>query len=128
MNDKELTLSLVSWEDLPYLKGKMSESFAVAVKEHFGESDSGDGPPAEELEEAYQRPESKIFMIMKGCSPVGGVVLKINEITRHNKVDLFFIFKEYLNHGLGLEAWRAIERKYPETLVWELITPGCSAP
>lgn len=118
-----ITLALAAENEIPYLKEKMAESFSIAVREHFGDNTPEGGPPAEQLENAYREADSKVCKIMKDGLPVGGAVLKINNETLHNKMDLFFIFKEYLNHGLGLEAWRAIEREYPETLVWELITP-----
>jgi hypothetical protein len=54
---------------------------------------------------------------------IGCVVLKIDEDTQHNRMDLFFVFKEFINQGLGRDVWKAIEQKYPQTLVWELITP-----
>lgn len=123
MNINEITLTTATDKDIPYLKEKMEESFSVAVREHFGDNEPEGGPPAEQLENAYREPNGKVYMILKDGIPVGGAVLKINEETRHNKMDLFFIFKEYLNQGLGLEAWKAIEREYPQTLVWELDTP-----
>ncbi len=123
MDTNGIVLVLISEKELLYLEKKMEESFSVAVKEHFGENKLACVPPAEQLENAYYKADSKVYFIMKNEQPIGGAVLKINEETRHNKLELFFIFKEYLNQGLGLDAWKAIEREYPQTLVWELDTP-----
>lgn len=36
---------------------------------------------------------------------------------------LFYINKYNQDRGIGLEAWKAIEAKHPETKVWETVTP-----
>lgn len=54
---------------------------------------------------------------------MGGVVLNINTDTQYNSLDLFFIYPESHNKGLGLESWKAIEAAYPETKVWTTVTP-----
>lgn len=123
MKSDGITLALASAKEIHYLKEKMQHSFSTAGKEYCGESDLGCCPPPEQLEDAYREPHSRVYKIMRGGFPVGGAVLKINEETHQNKADLFFIFKEYLNQGLGLDAWRAIEQTFPETVIWELLTP-----
>lgn len=129
MCNNRITLTSATEKDMPYLKEKIMEAFAVAAVERFGEDEADRVPHADELERAYRLEKSysasgcKVYCILKDGMPVGGAVLKINEKTWHNKMDLFFIFKEYFNQGLGLDAWRAIEREYPKTVMWELITP-----
>ncbi len=54
---------------------------------------------------------------------MGGVVLNINTDTQYNSLDLFFIYPESHNKGLGQKSWRAIEATYPETKVWTTVTP-----
>lgn len=118
-----ITLVTTNENELPYLKEKMDESFSIALREHFGNNKPDVSPPAEMLDTSYCEADSTLYTIMKDELAIGCVVLKIDEETQHNKMDLFFIFKEFLNQGLGLDVWKAIERKYPKTLVWELITP-----
>lgn len=128
MNIK-LTLRLATETDMPYLKEKMMESFSIAAIERFGEKEDERSPHADELERAYRLGKAhhstgyKVYCIMKDGAAVGGAVLIINEESQHNKLDLFFIFKEYLNQGLGAAAWEVIEREHPKTVVWELVTP-----
>jgi hypothetical protein len=50
-------------------------------------------------------------------------VLAIDEKTQHNSLELFFISPEQHSRGLGLAAWQAIEKKYPDTKIWETVTP-----
>lgn len=123
MNINEVTLVPATEKDIPYLKEKITEAFSIAAAERFGENEAEKVPHANQLEKAYNDTNSKVYCIMKYGTMVGGAVLKINEETWHNKMDLFFIFKEYHNQGLGLNAWNAIEHEFPKTVVWELHTP-----
>ena len=54
---------------------------------------------------------------------VGGIVLKIDEETQHNELELLFINPEAHSKGIGYAAWQEVERLYPETIVWETCTP-----
>ncbi len=54
---------------------------------------------------------------------VGGLVLKIDEETQHNGLELLFVNPEVHSKGIGYGAWQEVERLYPETLVWETCTP-----
>ena len=54
---------------------------------------------------------------------VGGLVLKINEKTQHNELELLFVDPEVHSKGIGRAAWEQVERLYPETRVWETCTP-----
>ena len=54
---------------------------------------------------------------------IGGIVLKIDEETQHNELELLFVNPEVHSKGIGSAAWREVERLYPETLVWETCTP-----
>lgn len=54
---------------------------------------------------------------------VGGLVLTIDKETQHNHLDLLFVTPDAHSKGIGYAAWQAVERLYPETLVWETCTP-----
>ena len=54
---------------------------------------------------------------------VGGLVLKINEKTQHNELELLFVDPEAHSKGIGRAAWKQVERLYPETQVWETCSP-----
>ena len=92
----------------------VKEVFAIAVVEEFGDSDDGDVIPDEDINESLFNPNAK---------KVGGIVLNIDNITQHNSLDLFYIYPECHSKGLGQKVWYMIEEKYPQTKVWELVTP-----
>lgn len=109
--------------DFPEFQKKLQEAFAVAVVEAFGDTGDGPVPPDEDVQESFRAPDAVIYHIFVDGNKAGGAVLSINNKTQHNSMDLFFISPEYSNRGIGFAAWKAIEEKYPETVVWELGTP-----
>ena len=54
---------------------------------------------------------------------VGGLVVRIDESTRHNHLDLLFVHPEVHSKGIGFAAWQEVERLYPDTKEWETCTP-----
>lgn len=54
---------------------------------------------------------------------VGGAVVSIEAETQHNELDFFYVQKTEIGHGIGRQAWMAIERHYPDTKVWTTHTP-----
>ena len=63
------------------------------------------------------------YRIRENGKIVGGLVLKIDETTKHNELELLFVSPDVHSKGIGTGAWREVERLYPETLVWETCTP-----
>ena len=54
---------------------------------------------------------------------VGGVILKIDQETYHNELEILFTMPDEHNKGIGYGAWQTIEALHPETVVWETCTP-----
>ncbi|MBQ3275759.1 MAG: GNAT family N-acetyltransferase [Oscillospiraceae bacterium] len=63
------------------------------------------------------------YRIREDSRIVGGLVLKIDEKTQRNELELLFVNSEAHSKGIGYAAWQEVERLYPETLVWETCTP-----
>lgn len=118
----EVTLEPAKEEDLQEFKKKLQEAFAIAVVEAFGPQNEPI-PSDKDLDESISGKNSVVYHIVQGGKKVGGTVLCIDNETHHNSLDLFFISPEYHSKGIGQAAWREIERKYPETVVWHTITP-----
>lgn len=120
--NKNVILELVRQDELEIFKVKLQEAFAIAVVETFGEQNETI-PSDEELEASFQAPGAIVYHVIWEGRPVGGAVLSINRETQHNSLDLFFVSPRYHGQGIGQAAWKAIERQYPETLVWNTVTP-----
>lgn len=117
----EITLEPVEGAELPQFTQKMQEAFSIAVKEKFGTTEPI--PSEQEVQSSFRAEGTETYHIVSHGAHVGGVILTIHEDTHRNSLDLFFISPEHHSHGLGLAAWNAIEAKYPDTAVWETITP-----
>ena len=101
-------------------------AFKYGAMEEFGERDSH----YEESDEIISRKtiancidKGAAYRIREDGRIVGGLVLNINEETRHNHLDLLFVTPAAHSKGVGTAAWKEVERLYPETEVWETCTP-----
>lgn len=108
-------------KDLSEFTTSLQEAFSIAVKEKFGTD--APIPSIAEIHSAVHAQGASTYRISANGKYVGGAVVKINSSTQHNSLELFFITPENHSHGLGLAAWQAIEALYPETRVWETVTP-----
>ncbi len=120
--DHDVSLQPVRQNELETFKVKLQQAFSIAVVENFGKQEEPI-PSDEDLEASFQAPGAVIYHVIWKGQPVGGAVLSINSETQHNSLDLFFILPQYHGQGIGQAAWKAIERQYPETVVWNTVTP-----
>lgn len=123
MTSKKITLAVAEAADLPAFKRELQEAFAVAVVEEFGALPDGPIPSDEDLDASMAAPGAVTLRILSEGRKVGGAVVTIDEATHRNALDLFFISVGGHGRGIGHAAWQAIEKRYPETLVWETHTP-----
>lgn len=110
-------------EELGEVASAVQEAFAPAVHETFGPRDYGPIPPDEDLWDSFNAPGAVVYHVVRDTTRVGGVVVRIDESGRHGSLELFFISPQHHSRGLGLAAWRAVEALYPQTEVWETVTP-----
>ena len=75
------------------------------------------------IESCIDAPDSETYRIVIDERKVGGVILKIDKETNHNKLEILFVSPEEHTKGIGYGAWLAIEAMHPETEVWETCTP-----
>lgn len=101
----------------------LQEAFAPAVHETFGRCDYGPIPPDEDVQEAFRAPGSAVYHVVLNRERAGGVVVRINEKSGHNMLELFFLSPSFQGRGVGAAAWQAVEAMYPNTKVWETVTP-----
>ena len=122
----EITLTPLAAEDREQFIRDNQEAFRFGALEEFGLRDEH----FEEEGEIISRKtiERSIdggvaYRIREDGRIVGGLVLKIDARTRRNELDLLFVAPAAHGRGIGAEAWRQVERLYPETVVWETCTP-----
>ena len=101
-------------------------AFRYGAMEEFGERNSRfeeDGEIISHRSIADCIDKGAAYRIREDGRIVGGLVLHIDEETRHNRLDLLFVTPAAHSKGIGTAAWKEVERLYPETEVWETCTP-----
>ena len=121
-----ITLTRLTDDDREQFILDNQRAFRYGATEEFGERDNH----FEEGGEIISRKtiEHSIdggiaYRIREDRKSAGGLVLKIDEETQHNELELLFVNPEVHSKGIGYAAWQEVERLYPETLVWETCTP-----
>ena len=120
-NTAEIIFEKVNRNNLPIFISRIQEAFSITMRKKFGIV--SDIPTTEEIEELYTSKETQTYFINFKGNNIGGVIIKINNETQENFLELFYISEEYHNQNLGFITWKAIEKKYPSTTVWRTITP-----
>ena len=121
-----ITLTRLTDEDREQFILDNQRAFKYGATEEFGERDShfeedGEIISRETIENSIDG--GAAYRIREDGRIVGGLVLKIDEKTQHNHLDLLFVTPAAHSKGVGTAAWREVERLYPETKVWETCTP-----
>ena len=103
-------------------------AFKYGAIEEFGKRDDhldfdGEIISRKTIERCIDSPDSETYRIVVDGRKVGGVILKINEETHHNELEILFVSPEEHTKGIGYGAWQAVEALHPETAVWETCTP-----
>ena len=116
-----ILLETVAAAELPQFVKKLQQAFSVALLEKFGDDEVI--PAEDEIRASFSAKGAESYHLVADGMRVGGAILKIDSQTQRNALELFFISPQYHSRGLGLAAWKAIEARYPDTVVWETITP-----
>ncbi|MFL9828118.1 GNAT family N-acetyltransferase [Rhodoplanes sp. SY1] len=123
MNTDPITLAVADPGDLPAFKRELQAAFAVAVIAEFGSLPDGPIPSDDDLDRSIAAPGAVVLRILCDGRKVGGAVVTIDAETNRNALDLLFLSPAEHGRGLGRKAWQAIERRFPETRVWQTHTP-----
>ena len=126
MNTPKITLTPLTDADRNRFILDNQYAFKYGALEEFGErddhiDDDGEIISRETIEKSIDG--GVAYRICENGKFVGGLVLKINEETQHNHLDLLFVSPDVHSKGIGFAAWQEVERLYPDTRVWETCTP-----
>lgn len=110
-------------DSLDEFKTALQDSFRVAAEADLGQPLEEPIPADEDIEQSIATAGAVTYWIMENGQRVGGAVVVIDTISNRNSLSFFFISTSQQSRGLGLQAWKAIEKKYPNTKSWETVTP-----
>ncbi|MCR5334965.1 MAG: GNAT family N-acetyltransferase [Synergistes sp.] len=119
----DIRFETVAKSEFGAFRRDVMDIFAIAVTEKFGDAAGQDVISEEDVNKSLLSPCAEVYYIYLDGEKIGGVSVSIKAATQRNSLDLFYIYPSCQNRGYGQLVWRSIEAKYPQTLVWELITP-----
>ncbi len=128
MKNTKVTLAPLTANDREQFILDNQESFKYGAVEEFGLRDDHIDDDEEiisrdTIERCIDAPNSEVYRIMLDGRAVGGVILRIDEETNHNELEILFVSPREHSKGIGYGAWLAVEALHPETKVWETCTP-----
>ena len=94
----------------------------------FGErdkslNDEGEIISRKTIERCIDDANNFTYRIVLDDKIVGGAIVKIDNKTQHNHLEILFVLPQEHSKGIGFEAWKTIEKTFPDTKVWETCTP-----
>ena len=123
---EKITLTLLTENDREQFILDNQRAFRYGAAEESGKRDDHAGEDVEIISrETILRciRDGAAWRIREDGRIVGGLVVRIDESTRHNHLDLLFVHPEVHSKGIGFAAWQEAERLYPDTKTWETCTP-----
>ena len=117
-----IQLRIVPVHDLPAFKHDMQEAFQKGAEAEFG-SIAEEILPESHINASLAKPGSVAYAAIENDRMVGGAIVQINSVTRHNHLDFLYVKHGVQSKGVGLAIWSEIERLHHETEVWETGTP-----
>lgn len=126
MNAPKIRLTLLTADDREQFILDNQYAFKFGAMEEFGSRDDHFDEDGEIISKGTIEKsidEGVAYRIRMDGKIVGGLVLKINEETQHNHLDLLFVSPDAHSKGIGFATWQEVERLYPNTKVWETCTP-----
>lgn len=119
-----ITFKKLVEQEYAKFRADVKEIFSIAVIETFGNPDHQDEIiPDNDIDLSLYNPQCEALAVYAEGEKVGGVVVKIDSQTGINWLDLFYVYPDKLGQGLGLQIWKGLEKRYPNTKAWRLITP-----
>ncbi len=85
--------------------------------------DDGEIISRETIERCINDINNETYRIVYDGRNVGGVILKIDNETHHNELEILFTLPDEHSKGIGYGAWQAVEALHSETEVWMTCTP-----
>ncbi|WP_454931656.1 GNAT family N-acetyltransferase [Actinomyces oricola] len=116
-----MTLEPLQEKDLARFKADMREAFRLGARDSLGQEQ--DVLPEEDIDASLSGPGAAAYVAIENGEILGGAVVAVDAVGGRNHLDFLYVRHGVQSRGLGLAIWRAIEARYPETRVWETVTP-----
>lgn len=109
-------------EDVADYKKDMQKAFQMGAGSEFGEIDT-EILPEEDIDRSLSAKGAIAYKAILDQGMVGGAIVVIDDITLRNHLVFLYVKYGVQSKGIGRAIWKEIEKLYPDTKVWETITP-----
>lgn len=116
------SLEPIKNEDLITFKRDMQEAFQQGAANEYHNLDV-EILPEKDIDESLSKKSAAAYKAIVDGKMSGGVIVVIDESTQHNHLDFLYVKYGIQSKGIGQKIWNEIERIYPNTKVWETVTP-----
>ena len=120
--DNDVQVVQMEEADRPAFIAMAQEAFQKGFEEHFGKSEETI-LPEEDVIQSLTGKGAVAYKVLLDGKMVGGAIVAIDGQTQHNHLDILFVKCGLQGKGVGKAIWTAIERRHPQTRVWETCTP-----
>lgn len=103
-------------------KREMQYAFQKSYEERFG-VDNRQVLPEKDIEQSLREKGAAAYEAVDNGVRVGGAIVNISKDKHHNHLDFLYVRVGCQNRGVGKIIWSSIEALYPDTQVWETVTP-----
>lgn len=108
--------------DIKQYKKDMQAAFQQGAVDGFGEMEK-EILPESHIDRSLSETGAAAYEAIVDGEMVGGAIVVINNNTKHNHLDFLYVKNGIHSKGVGQAIWKAIEKLYPDTKVWETCTP-----
>lgn len=118
----EIALIPVCAEDISEFKRDMQKAFQKGAENEFGSLDT-EILPEGDIDLSLMTEGAVAYKAIANGKMVGGAIVVIDETTRRGHLDFLYVKYGFQSRGVGKAIWKAIEKRYPDTELWETCTP-----
>ncbi|MBQ7651358.1 MAG: GNAT family N-acetyltransferase [Victivallales bacterium] len=120
--DNDVQVVQMEEADRPAFIAMAQEAFQKGFEEHFGKSEETI-LPEEDVIQSLTGKGAVAYKVLLDGKMVSGAIVAIDGQTQHNHLDILFVKCGLQGKGVGKAIWMAIEKRHPQTRVWETCTP-----
>lgn len=117
-----LELLPVNNEDIVRLKKDMQEAFQKGAAKEFAGLEE-EILPEKDIDESLSKKGAVAYKAVENDQLLGGAIVVIDKTTQHNHLDFLYVKYGIQSKGIGQKLWREIEKRHPDTKVWETYMP-----